>query len=220
MSNANLAFLHTSPAAIAPLARFYARHEPAWVITNLMDDGILRLFQQSDEGAVETALSSLLRRAVENYGARAAMITCSSVNLRLLGRLERQSPIPLLKIDVPMARAAVEQAERIGVLISFRPTTQPTVTLLRETAEAAGRRVEIVPHLCPGAYDALLTGDTATHDRLLREGAESLVSQGLQTIVLAQVSMSHLREPLEAALGVPVVSSLETSHAALRKLLG
>ena len=122
MRQSQIAFLHTSPAAIAPLARYYATHEPEWLVTNLLDDGILRLFRQADEGAVEAALGSLLRRAVEHYGVEAAMITCSAVSLGLLRRLEAGSTVPLVKIDVPMMRAAVEQAERIGVLVSFRPT--------------------------------------------------------------------------------------------------
>lgn len=212
------ALIHTSPAAIAPLVRYYGEHEPAWRLTNLLDDAILQLFRDSREDAAEAALASLASRAA-GYGARAAILTCLAVSLPLLARLQSLSPIPLLKIDAPMARAAVLQARRIGVLISFAPTLKPTVSLLEETAASVGRQVEIVPRLCEGAYAALLAGDTATHDRILRSGAGQLAATPVEAIVLAQVSMAHLRDSLAEALSLPVFSSLETSHAAVREAL-
>jgi len=215
----HLALIHTSPAAIAPLARYYAEHEPAWRLTNLLDDAVLRLFQESREDAVEAALAGLIERAA-HYGAQAALLTCSAVGAALLARLQTRSPMPVIKIDAPMAHAAVSQARRIGVLISFAPTSQPTMTLLTETAASLERRVELVPHLCEGAYGALLAGDAATHDELLRAGAARLAAEPVEAIVLAQVSMAHLRNGLAEALALPVFSSLETSHAAIREALG
>jgi len=215
----HLALIHTSPAAITPLARYYAEHEPEWRLTNLLDDGILHLFRDSREGDIEAALADLVERAA-GYGARAAIVTCSAATPALLARLQARSPMPLIKIDAPMARAAVSHARRIGVLISFAPTLQPTVSLLEETAASLGRRVEIVPQVCDGAYAALLAGDTATHDRILRSGAAHLAAQPVEAIVLAQVSMAHLRGELAGSLGLPVFSSLETSHAAVREALG
>lgn len=215
----HLALIHTSAAAITPMVRYYAEHEPEWRLTNLLDDGILHLFRDSREDAIEAALASLVDRAA-GYGARAAILTCSAVTPALLARLQARSPIPLIKIDEPMAREAVSQARRIGVLISFSPTLQPTISLLENTAITLGRRVEIVPQVCTTAYDALLAGDTATHDRILRSGAEQLAARPVEALVLAQVSMAHLRNGLEEALSLPVFSSLETSHAAVREALG
>jgi Asp/Glu/hydantoin racemase len=216
---ASVAFIHTSLAAIAPLARYYAAAEPGWTITNLLDDGILRLFKRADQQAVEAALLSLIERAHLQHGAQAAMITCSAVSLELLGRLQASAPLPIVKIDVPMAQRAVRQARRIGVLVTFAPTLAPTMEMLAVTARAAARDVDLMPRLCEGAYGALLDGDTATHDRLLREGASEARAAGAEVIVLAQVSMSHLKDALAAELGVPVLSSLETSHEALREAL-
>lgn len=215
----HLALIHTSPAAIAPLARYYGEREPEWKLTNLLDDGLLRFFRERREDDAEGALASLVDRAA-GYGARAALLTCSAVSLAQLARLQARSPVPLVKIDVPMARAAVSQARRIGVLISFAPTLQPTVSLLEATAASLGRQVEILPHLCDGAYEALLAGDAATHDRILQSGAEELAARPVEAIVLAQVSMAHLRDSLAGALSLPVFSSLETSHAAVREALG
>ena len=41
------------------------------------------------------------------------------------------------------------------------------MALLHEKAEEAHRQVEVVESLCEGAFEAVLAGDAATHDRLL-----------------------------------------------------
>lgn len=220
MSGTSVSFIHASPAAIAPLVNYYARTEPAWTISNLLDDGIMRQFREGDAGAVESGLLSLIDRACSRYHAQAALITCSAAGLDLMRRLERESPVPLVKIDAPMARAAVAAGNRIGALVTFPPTVGPTTALLAEVAQLAGRDVNVITELRPPALEALLKGDSETHDRMLREGAVALKSAGAEAIVLAQVSMAHMRAALEEELGVPVFSSLETSHKALREALG
>jgi len=219
MSGANVAFIHASPAAIAPLVNYYAKQEPGWTISNLLDDGIMRLFRQGDEGAVEAGLLSLIERAATRYGAEAALVTCSATTLDMMRRLELAAPVPLVKIDLPMARAAVGAARNIGVLVTFPPTVEPTRNLLSEVARQMGREVRIAAELRPDALDALLKGDSAAHDRILDEAASALRDGGAEVIVLAQVSMAHLRTGLEQRLGIPVFSSLETSHRALRDAL-
>lgn len=220
MTGATLAFIHASPAAIAPLANYYAKQEPAWKIVNLLDDGIMRMFREGDEAGVESGLLSLVERAVTRYRAQAALVTCSATTLEMMRRLEKASPVPLVKIDLPMARAAVAAGSKIGILVTFPPTVGPTRALIAEVSHLAAREVSVTVELRPEALDALLTGDAPAHDKILREGAISLKQSGAEAIVLAQVSMAHLRAPLEQDLRMPVFSSLETSHRALREILG
>lgn len=220
MSHKSVAFIHASPAAIGPLVNYYARAEPGWTVTNLLDDGIMRQFREGDEGAVESGLLSLIDRACSRYHAKAAMITCSAASLGLMRRLEAASPVPLVKIDVPMAEAAVMAGAKIGVLVTFPPTLAPACSQIAEIARSAGREVSVLSELRETALAALLKGDSAAHDRILREGAISLKAAGADVIVLAQVSMAHIRPALEEELAVPVLSSLETSHNALRQALG
>ncbi len=168
MSRANIAFIHASPLAIEPLKTYYAAAEPEWTITNLWDDGILRLFRSNDQSRIEAALASLVEHGTKLYSAEAALITCSAARLELIDKLRERSSIPLVKIDSPMAEAAVRAASKVGVLVTFAPTVDATVAMLRETATAAGREVEVVPRLVDGAFERLFAGDTAEHDRLLR----------------------------------------------------
>jgi Asp/Glu/hydantoin racemase len=214
-----LSFIHTSPAAIGPLMQFYSKSEPDWEITNLLDDGILRLLKTGEPALVEERLRSMLAAARTTYQAEAAMVTCSSVPIAMIASLAEDSPMPIVKIDVPMAERAVEKASQIGVAVTFPPTEGPTRRLLLETAAARSRRVDVDVEIASAAYDALLTNDLATHDDLLMEACDRLVARGADVIVLAQVSMARAEDRIRQRVTVPVFSSLSTSLEALRRVL-
>jgi aspartate/glutamate racemase len=219
MSKHCLSFLHTSPAAIGPLMQFYSRAEPDWEITNLLDDGILRKLQSGQLSLVEERLREMLATARTAYAAEAVLITCSAIPAEMVQALAHASPVPLMKIDEPMARRAVEAGARIGVAVTFPPAEASARQLLSGAAAALDRQVALDFEMAPGAYDALLRNDTATHDRLLLESCERLLARGADAIVLAQVSMARAEEEIRKRVGVPVFSSLSTSLEALRARL-
>ena len=66
---------------------------------------------------------------------------------------------------------------------------------------------------------ALLRGDVAEHDRLLLDAAEQVERDGIDALVLAQVSMARLEPQVRAKAKVPVFSSLATSLDEVRALL-
>lgn len=212
----SVAFIHTSPAAIAPLMQFYGREAPELEITNLLDDGLLRLLAAGRAEVARKRLSGMLRDAAETYGPELAMITCSSVPREMSDSLARDFQMPVLKIDYPMARAAVRAGRRVGVAATFPPTLAPTSKLLNEAAAEAGVEIEIVQEVEPKAYDALLSNDTATHDRLLLELIERLQDRDVACVVLAQVSMARVLPLVGGRARVPVLTSLHTSLEAIR----
>jgi Asp/Glu/hydantoin racemase len=219
MSQRSVTFVHTSPAAIAPLARFYGANAPDLLLTNMLDDAIQRFFRHGDDERARRSLVAMIDRAVSEYEAEAILITCSSVTVDMIADLSAGTPVPLVKIDLPMAEAAVRAAATIGVVVSFPPTEGPTTRLIRDAAAAAGKEVRILVGKEPEAYDALLSGDAVTHDRLLSARAHELFSDGADAIVLAQVSMAGLQPRLSEEIPVPVLSSLETSLRAVRDAL-
>jgi Asp/Glu/hydantoin racemase len=220
MKKRSLAFVHTSPAAVGPLMQFYAEAAPELEITNLLDDGLLRLLAAGDAATAEARLADMIGVAAGTYRAEAAMITCSSVSKEMAGRISERFELPVLKIDYPMAREAVRAGRKVGVAATFPPTLVPTRRLITEAAAEAGMQVEIVEQIAEGAYDALLCGDTARHDRLLLDTVSDLEAQGAAAVVLAQVSMARVLPKLEGRVGVPVLSSLHTSLSAVREALG
>ena len=217
MAKRRVAFVHTSPAAVGPLAQFYAEAAPEMEITNLLDDGLLRLLAKGDRATTEARLADMIGVAAGTYGAEVAMVTCSSVSLETINKLAGSFDLPVLKIDYPMARRAVRAGRLIGVAATFPPTLVPTSRLINDAAAEAGAEVEIVEDVTPEAYDALLSGDAARHDELLLGSVARLEARGVSTIVLAQVSMARVLPKVSA--GVPVLSSLHTSLEAVRAAL-
>jgi len=216
----SVTFIHTSPAAVGPLMQFYAGAAPELEITNLLDDGLLRLLAAGREQDVRRRLEEMLRAAAETYAPELAMVTCSSVSKELTDSLARDFRFPVLKIDYPMARRAVRAGRRIGVAATFPPTLAPTSRLLRAAAAEAGAEIEIVEEVAPEAYQALLANDAATHDELLAAAVENLQNKDVSTIVLAQVSMARTLPLIEPGARVPVLTSLHTSLEAIREALG
>jgi Asp/Glu/hydantoin racemase len=214
-----LAFIHAALASLPALRRGLAQH-PDWDVVNLLDDGLQRFFADHDDLSVEARLRDMVRAATSAYHARAVLATCSAARLDAIERIAEEFAVPFLKIDYPMCQSAVRAAQRIGVVVSFPPTEAVTIGTLAEAAIREGRAIHPQTVVVAEALTLLNAGDRATHDRLLTEAAVGLRAQGVETIVLAQVSMSHLAEPLAQQLGIPVWDSLSTSFAELDRLLG
>jgi Asp/Glu/hydantoin racemase len=215
-----IVLIHASRASLDPLMRCYPRAAPEIGIVNLLDDGVMGLFASGGNDAAVRRLADMIRTGREVYAAELALLCCSAVTRSMLEELRSSAAIPVVKIDVPMAAAAVRAGSRIGVIVTFPPTLPVTRSLLAEAADEAGAAIEVREALVPDALDALLAGDAATHDRLLLEAGGRLAEEGAEVIVLAQVSMAHLVEPLRARARRPVLSSLETSLLAVRAVLG
>lgn len=212
-----IVFIHTSPAAIAPLVQFYGAAAPELEITNLLDDGILRLFAAGQTVATENRLAGMIDAARAAYGAELALLTCSAVSRTMLENLRRGAHLPILKIDDALARQAVRVGRKIGVVVTFAPTLNTTCQLLTEAADEAGIAIDLIPEVLPEAYQALLAGDHAQHDVLLSAAVQRLEARGVDAIVLAQVSMARILPQLEGQVTTPVLTSLHTSLQAIRE---
>ena len=196
---------------------YYPRQWPELRITNLLDDGIMGLFSAGRWDQATERLLDMAQVGQRVYGATAGLVSCSAVSREQMAALRKASPIPLLKIDEPMATLATSTASRLGLLVTFPPTLLIAEQLLREAA--VGAPLEIVPLVAPEAIAALLAGDRVSHDTRLIAAADELAGKGIGALVLAQVSMGPLVPVLRERLGIPVFSSLETSLSALRRLV-
>ena len=70
--------------------------------------------------------------------------------------------MPLFRIDEGMAKAAVEEGNRIGVLATLCTTLVPTVDLLKRLAAEGGKDVVIDDVLVQGVTLPRQTGPVAT----------------------------------------------------------
>ena len=149
-------------------------------------------------------------------GVDGVLVTCSSIGpaVSLAARL---FAIPVIRVDEAMAEKAVRQGRRIGVLATLRTTLEPTIALLREKSAAAGIATQIEESLCDGAFQAVLAGDTETHDHAVSQALTELAGK-VDLVVLAQASMARVLQQMPE-LTVPVLSSPELAVLRTRDLL-
>jgi Asp/Glu/hydantoin racemase len=71
----------------------------------------------------------------------------------------------------------------------------------------AGKEIELTAKVCEGAFDALMSGDAATHDTIVADALRQL-SKEVDVILLAQASMARVVDTLsDADKIVPIVAS-------------
>jgi Asp/Glu/hydantoin racemase len=208
--------LHASRAAVDCVAEYYAAQAPEIEFTHLLDDGVMRMLRAEDWPNAIRRLAAMADMARAEYGSSCGVLTCSALPPKALDELKQRSPIPLFKIDEPMARLAVRTATNIGVLSTFPATQQTTHDLLVAEARRAGIQITLVEQMNAAPLQALLAGDRETHDRLFFESCECFAQRDIGVLVLAQVSMARLAPAVRERLGIPVLESLSTSLDVLR----
>jgi Asp/Glu/hydantoin racemase len=202
-----LALIHTSPV-LAPVFAALGRKLLEGVrLFHMVDESLIANTIRS--GVLEKTTVRRLAHQIESAwqaGADAVLVTCSSIGPGV--PVARQLfDFPILRIDERMAERAVETGLRIGVIATLNTTLAPTVALLEETADRLGRQVQIESVLCEGAFEAVIAGDTGTHDRLVTARLTELAG-AVDAIVLAQASMARVADALPAeARQAPILAS-------------
>jgi len=142
----------------------------------------------------------------ERIGADAVLVTCSTVS-PCVDDLQASVGILVCKIDDAMIEKAVSIGRRIGVIATNATTLRPSQMLLVRAAEKLGKDIDVKLHLVAGALPALLSGDQATHDRLVKEAVMEITPYS-DVVVLAQATMARALDAMpEAEREVPVLSS-------------
>ncbi len=220
MAQRKLALLHTSPVLAPLFSALCAQWLPEVQIFHAVDESLIKNTIQAGRLNKTTVrrLVTLIGSALEG-GADGVLVTCSSVG-PAVDIAQQLFDAPVLRVDAPMARAAVRQGRRIGVLATLRTTLEPTSALVRSAALEANRQVDVIECLCEGAFEAVLSGDTATHDRLVSAALTERMRE-VDVIVLAQASMARVVAALPAgAVQAPVLSSPESGVRQVREAFG
>ena len=214
-----LGIIHTSPTLTPLFTRLCKAEMPEVQVFHMVDETLIKDTVRT--GHLRRLTMRRLITQIESAvqaGADAVMVTCSSIGPGV-ALAQQLFDTPIIRVDEAMAEQAVRLGTRIGVAATLRTTLEPTIALLRQKAEQAGRRIELVPSLCHGAFDAVLAGDTATHDRIL---SEALVTdmKDVDLVVLAQASMARVVHAMPPGmLRAPVMSSPELAVRQARDVL-
>lgn len=214
-----LALIHTSPTLAPMFTTLCAAEMPDVNVFHMVDESLIKDTIRAGRlrGITIRRLLGQIASA-EEADADAVMVTCSSIGPGVaLG--QKLFDIPVIRVDEAMAEKAVRMGKKIGVAATLRTTLEPTIALLREKAAEGGREIEIVESLSNGAFEAVLAGDTQTHDRILRDALTRQL-KNVDVIVLAQASMARVVKELPTgALGAPVLSSPELAVQRARQVL-
>jgi Asp/Glu/hydantoin racemase len=207
MSVKTLGLIHTSATLVPVFAELCAKYIPHVKTFNIVDDSLIKNTIACGELTADTS------RRVVNYagsaqdaGADYILFTCSSIG-PAVEAAAGLSHVPVLRVDQPMADKAVQTGKKIGVVATLSTTLNPTSDLVRRRAIAAGKEIELVSVLCEGAFEALMSGDAATHDQKVGDALKKLSTE-VDVILLAQASMARVVETLSAAdKKVPILAS-------------
>ncbi len=210
--------IYTAPNLMEPTKAMFAEMLPGQRLINVMDDSLIK--DVIVAGCVTEGVKRRLFaycRAAEDMGADAILCTCSSVG-DLVELIQPFVKLPILKIDEPMARQAVEMGTSIAVLATLPTTLEPTIRLVRSVAAKLNKSITIVDGLAKGAFQALSEGKPEVHDEILMQAALA-VAEKADVILLAQGSMARMQEAIAKATGKPVLASLRSGLAGVKTFL-
>ncbi|HVP28492.1 MAG TPA: hypothetical protein VMW35_04945 [Myxococcota bacterium] len=214
--SAPLAFLHTAQAHVATFDALVAELDPTVAASHLVDPTLLADARAAG-GATSIVASRVAgaMRTLADEGARVVVCTCSTVGAA--AEVDLGPGRHALRIDRPMAEAAVAAGRRIAIVAALASTFAPTRALLEDEARRAARRVELRDVLCAGAWPLFEAGDRAGYrDRVAAAAREA--GAACDVVVLAQASMAEAAA-LCADAGTKVLASPRLGVvAALRAL--
>jgi Asp/Glu/hydantoin racemase len=205
MKRKTLGLVHTSATLVPVFQRLCREKLPGVDTFNIVDDSLIRdvIARGRLTGPVSRRVARQIRSAALAR-ANLILVTCSSIGAAVEAAAA-VSHVPVLRVDQPMADRAVALGRRIGVIATLSTTLEPTADLVRR--RAAGAPVEIVSHLCAGAFEALMAGDAASHDAMVSAALVELAGR-TDVIVLAQASMARVAEAMApGTVSVPILAS-------------
>lgn len=207
MKAKTLGLIHTSATLIPVFQQLCKEYLPGVNTFNIVDDSLVKNIAARGE-----VTPSIFKRvadyvaSAEDSGADYVLVTCSSIGAPVEAAAEKAG-IPVLRVDQPMADIAVQTGKRIGVIATLQTTLQPTSELVQRRAAIAGKAIELTSVVVEGAFEALMSGDTAKHDELVANALRELSNQ-VDVILLAQASMARVVDALnEEDKKVPIVAS-------------
>jgi Asp/Glu/hydantoin racemase len=190
MSNPpRIVLLHATPVAMDPIRAAFERNWREVELVNLLDDGL------SIDRAKEDEISKpMIERFVEfgrygwRTGADAILVTCSAFG-PAIERLQADLPIPVLKPNEAMFKAAIAKGRNIGMLATFAPSVATMTQEFEDFVEESGTGAQLRTVLVDDAIDLLRKGRIDEHNRLVALRAPEL--QDCDAIMLAHFSTSR-----------------------------
>jgi len=212
-----IAIVHSTTASIAPTTEAFAREMPQARLWNLLDD---RLGADADQAGTVTPplrrrMLDLIRHGIGG-GADAVLMACSMYG-DTVAVAERIWTTPVFASDLDMMNHLARTRPRtVAVLASLEAAAVDSATRLRIHLDTHQTGTEIVPIFSTGAAAAAAAGDL---NQLVQTLAADLDGRDVDTLCLAQYSLSPAADDLAELTGLPVVSPPHLAARAVRERL-
>ncbi len=214
MKAPHVCILQTSFAKREDTVAFLKERVPG-VRVEFITDSTLLSDVRANGGPTQAVIDrmTLYAKAAEISGADLIVNSCSTVG-EVADIYEKEVHIPVMKIDLPMAREAVSLGSRFALIATVETTLGPSQRLIEKVAHQQGKEVTCTQYLHNSAWDALQAGHPQEHNRILMESIRQLDKQGFDAIVMAQVSMRALLPDLKD-VRTPLLCSFFSGYSAV-----
>lgn len=193
----HICILQTSFAKREDTIAYLHEHMPELRIDFITDSSLLPDVREAGHPTCDVeARMTLYALAAEKMGADLIVNTCSTVG-EVADRLDKITRVPVVKIDEPMARLAVQAGTRIALIATLPTTLGPSRRQIEKIGREQGKEMQCEEFLDQPAWEALSGGDPALHNKILMESIRKLDQQGYDAIVMAQISMRALLPDLK-----------------------
>jgi aspartate/glutamate racemase len=215
-----LAVVHFTRVAIEPVNEVFGAtigHEAE--ILNFLDEAIFRRMLRHGvlDARVLLRLESMLASA---QAAGASVIVSSGSSLSpAVDRVAGCVSVPVLKVESRLAEEAVLRFQRVAVVVTKRSNIEPFGRLLEDIAAAHGQHLGIEFVVQEAAFDALVENRPDVHDRIVLDAIAAASQQGVDAVLLPQVSVARVMKALPIAPNVPVLSSAHLSAETVLQIL-
>lgn len=207
-----IGFLHTAEVHVATFDRVVAEADATAETAHFVDEVLLRSARSlgvNHDGvrdAVGVALAQLVSEGV-------GVIVCTCSTIAAIAESAGGTLVPVLRVDRPMAAAAVASADRIAVVAALESTLEPTVALLADECERQRRWPAITLAPCLSAWSFWEAGDVEGYCRSVAEHVNAL-DDSFDVVVLAQASMLGALVFIEGRPARSVLASPSSAVAA------
>lgn len=219
MTKPRIVLFHATPVAMEPILNSMARLWPEAEPINLLDDGLSA--DRAKEGdELSTALSERFVKFGEYghaMGADGILVTCSAFG-PAIETLANVLPVPVLKPNEAMFKAALKKGSKIAMLATFAPAVPTMEVEFKQLTAELGSDATLETYVVPNAIDALKGGDAETHNKLIGEAAPRFADY--DAIMLAHFSTSRAMDAVQNVVSIPVLSAPDAAVVAMKKLLG
>jgi len=212
-----ITIIETTLVPLEEIRKLFSEILPEVDLVSIVDDSLLKEVMAAGK-VTPYVIERICGYCVfaERIGSDLIFNQCSSVG-EVVDIAQKMVGVPILKTDLPMAEEAVKIGGKIGVVATLNTTLGPTMRLIQKTADTLGKKIDIIPKICEGAFEKISSGDKKAHNEIIK-GTISELSKETNVIALAQGSMAVLIPELKGVM-VPVLSSPRSGVMRAREMI-